>query len=185
METENIAAEEAVIEADITPKASEMPETEPPLPETGAKEAPEAEKAPEKAPAEAPEAADTPLPDAKCASAERVEELRRIEKLNEEYSNFKELFPDIKISELPDEVEKSVNTGVPLDAACALHKVRREAAEKKAAEVNESNRKLSAGAVRKSTSNYLTIEEISAMSQLEVRKNFDLVLESLQNLKNN
>lgn len=182
METESTAAEEAVIEIDLPEASADVPEDAEPLPGTGA-EASEAPETPEEAPAQ--NGGDTRQVDAKIDSARHIEELRRIEKLNEEYSSFKELFPDIKISELPDEVEKSVSTGVPLDAACALHKVRREAAEKKAAAVNESNRKLSAGAVKKSASNYLTIEEIRAMSPGEVKNNFNLILKSLENQNKN
>lgn len=127
----------------------------------------------------------SPEPSPKSAPVSLVDEFRRLERINEEYSSFRSLFPDMKLSELPDEVEKSISAGVPLDAACALHRVRREAAEKKASAVNESNKKLSSGAVRSSAINYLTIEEIGAMSQGEVRKNLGFILRSLEKQNKN
>ena len=100
---------------------------------------------------------------------------------NKEYSQFRELFPDMSISELPDEVLDSVKGGVPLTAACALYKLRRTVAAAKATAVNESNEKLSSGDVKKAPVNYLTIEEIREMSPGEVKNNYTLILESLKN----
>lgn len=182
METENITETGQVAE-DMT---ADFPAEPFPTEEETDTEAAEPAAAPSPD-AGAEEAAVTPSPEPspKSAPVSLVDEFRRLERINEEYLSFRSLFPDMKLSELPDEVEKSISAGVPLDAACALHRVRREAAEKKASAVNESNKKLSSGAVRSSAVNYLTIEEIGAMSQGEVRKNLGFILRSLEKQNKN
>ena len=182
METENITEAGQVAE-DMT---ADFPAE--PFPADTAADAEATEPAAAPAPdAGAEEASVTPSPEpsAKSDSGSIVDEFRRLERINEEYSSFRSLFPDMKLSELPDEVEKSISAGVPLDAACALHKLRREAAERLASNVNESNKKLSSGAVRSSSVNYLTIEEIGAMSRGEVRKNLGFIFKSLENQNKN
>ena len=164
--TETTAAEE--VTAEITPEPlpaeAEAPETPSPA---FADETTAVESAPD-------------LPEKSSAEA-LVDEFRRLEELNKEYSQFRELFPDMSISELPDEVLDSVKGGVPLTAACALYKLRRTVAAAKATAVNESNEKLSSGDVKKAPVNYLTIEEIREMSPGEVKNNYPLILESLKN----
>ena len=167
METEAITTETTAAEEVTSEITSEPLPAEAEAPETPSDETTDAESA-------------SDLPEKSSAEA-LVDEFRRLEELNKEYSQFRELFPDMSISELPDEVLDSVKGGVPLTAACALYKLRRTVAAAKATAVNESNEKLSSGDVKKAPVNYLTIEEIREMSPGEVKNNYPLILESLKN----
>lgn len=188
-EAENINAAEAIPDGEASepmPAEAEA-KTEAKTEAETKKEAPEPAEAlpPEVKAGEAPTAPPAPEPSPKSDPVGLVDEFRRLERISEEYSGFKALFPDMKISELPEEVEKSIGEGVPLDAACALYRLKREVAGKRAASVNESNRELSPGAVKKAPVNYLTIDEIGAMSRGEVRKNLGFILKSLENQNKN
>ena len=103
--TETTAAEEVTAEMTSEPLPSETEAPETPSP-AFADETTAVESAPD-------------LPEKSSAEA-LVDEFRRLEELNKEYSQFRELFPDMSISELPDEVLDSVKGGVPLTAAFAL-----------------------------------------------------------------
>lgn len=117
------------------------------------------------------------------AGEERLRELARREAIDREYAEFTELFPELSIAALPDEVSASVASGTPLAAACALYRLRREREAAKAAEVNAKNAELSPGEVRNAPSGYLTLEEMKFMSPNEIRRNYPLVIESLKHSK--
>lgn len=147
------------MENDETMTPAEMPETEVPA----EPENPETQK----------DISRDPLPDnfgLLCAQ----------ERAAAEYAEFTSLFPDMKLSELPDSVAESVRAGVPLTAACALYERRRAAELLEASKANEINSGLSF-AVRQDVSQegWLSPDEVRGMSPSEVRKNYRRILESM------
>ena len=107
----------------------------------------------------------------------QAEELKRI---GLEYAEFCDLYPDISTEELPDQVWENVRRGIPLSAAYALAERRRLRTEEKARLLNEKNRNRSCGAIENASSGYLSPDEVRAMSQAEVRANYQNILLSMQ-----
>ncbi len=107
------------------------------------------------------------------ASTDRV----RKELASEE---FRELFPDTRFEDLPDEVFESVQNGMPLSAAFALSERRRAQREARAAQVNKQNRTRSSGALGNAQTDLYSPDEVRARSRNEVRKNYDKILRSMQ-----
>ena len=111
----------------------------------------------------------------------RIGEFEQKEALDNEYDEFKRLFPGVSIKDLPDTVRESVNSGVPLAAAYALFEKRRAAELSDAETVNLRNSQTSSGSVKKFTSNdvYYSPREVREMSPDEVHKNFSEILKSM------
>lgn len=108
----------------------------------------------------------------------RAEAMR--EKTEREYEEFFELFPDVPVSSVPDEVWSRVREGTPLAAAFALAERRRFLQEQLAKESNARNRERSSGKVGGSASEFYSPEEVRAMSQGEVRSNFSKIINSMK-----
>ncbi len=105
---------------------------------------------------------------------------RAMQKIGLEYAEFCDLYPNKSPDDLPDEVWESVRNGIPLSAAFALAERRRTRTEEKARNLNLENRQRSAGALGRGTSGYLSADEVRAMSQAEVRANYQTILLSMQ-----
>ena len=152
-ETEEVA-EASVEECEIVPEITEETEFSDPEPEIS-------EEAPEK--------------------LSRIGEFEQKEALDNEYDEFKRLFPGVSIKDLPDTVRESVNYGVPLAAAYALFEKRRAVEFSDAETVNLRNSQTSSGSVKKFTSNdvYYSPKEVREMSPDEVHKNFSEILKSM------
>ncbi len=102
------------------------------------------------------------------------------ERADREYDEFKSLFPEMSVSDLPDSVRESVRAGIPLCAACALYERRRAAALAEAERANAENRERSF-ALHSDGGNgsYFTPDEVKEMSSAEVRKNYKRIIESM------
>ena len=112
--------------------------------------------------------------------SELTEKRSHLEKMDREYSEFSELYPDVRISSLPDSVWQSVNAGVPLAAAYALEARRAELAAKKAGIVNTENSQMSSGALNSDNyKDYFSPAEVKAMSPREVRANYTKIISSM------
>ena len=96
-----------------------------------------------------------------------------------EFAEFRELFPGVSVSSLPDAVWDDVRRGVPLSAAFALSERRREHVEKTAADFNRSNRDRSCGAAGGQTSGFLSAREVRAMTPAEVREHYNQIMLSM------
>ena len=96
-----------------------------------------------------------------------------------EYAEFRELYPDVPLSSLPDAVWEDVRHGIPLTAAFALSERRRIRTEEKAELANRTNRLASAGAVNGSATGFFSAREVRAMSPTEVRENYSQILLSM------
>ena len=111
----------------------------------------------------------------------RMVEFEQKEALDNEYDEFKRLFPGVSVKDLPETVRESVNSGVPLAAAYALFEKRRAAELADAENVNLRNSELSVGSVKKAASNeiYYSPREVREMSPDEVHENFSAILKSM------
>ena len=94
---------------------------------------------------------------------------------------FAEIFGASALAEIPESVWQSAAEGVPLAAAYALHE-RKLANQKEVADkVNKKNASMSAGAVKGITeSGFYSPAEVRAMSAKEVKKNYNLIIESMK-----
>ncbi|MBQ7347182.1 MAG: hypothetical protein IJW55_04435 [Clostridia bacterium] len=101
-------------------------------------------------------------------------------RLGKECEEFSALYPDASLSSLPDSVWDDVRRGIPLAAAYALAERRRARTEERAKESNLENGKRSAGAVGGAQDDYFSPAEVRAMSQSEVRANYQSIMRSMQ-----
>ena len=90
------------------------------------------------------------------------------------------LYPQTPLSSLPDNVWQDVKQGIPLAAAYALAERRRAYTEALASSTNEQNKKCSAGAISSTENEYFSPSEVRAMSQGEVRANYQKIMRSMQ-----
>ena len=102
-----------------------------------------------------------------------------MQRIGIEYAEFCDLYPNRSPEELPDEVWESVRKGVPLSAAYALAERRRIRTEEKARILNEENKRRSSGSVKGDASDYFSPSEVRAMTQAEVRANYQSILLSM------
>lgn len=107
----------------------------------------------------------------------RMEQDVRVER---EYAEFCELFPDLSIRELPDEVWQDVKSGTSLAAAYALAEKKRAVALGRAKVSNAQNRARSVGAVRNAQNDEFSPAEVRAMTSAEVRANLPKIMRSMQ-----
>lgn len=107
---------------------------------------------------------------------ERDEHLRR---MSAEYEEFYHLYPDASPEAIPDCVWNDVKKGIPLAAAYALTQQRKRRTEELAAASNLENARRSFGAVSGDVSDYFSPDEVRAMSQSEVRANYQSIMRSM------
>ena len=104
----------------------------------------------------------------------------RLEQLSMEFEEFNTLYPNTPLSSLEDGVWADVQRGIPLAAAYALEKRRREHTERAAELSNMQNASRSSGALSPTQSDYFSPAEVRAMSQSEVRANYQKIIQSMQ-----
>ncbi len=117
------------------------------------------------------------------ALRERDERLLRLERIDHDFNEFAQLYPNVAISQLSDEVWRSVEKGNSLAAAYALAERRQALLQKQAQQANESNRARSAGALHNAESLEYSPAEVRAMSAREVRENLPKIMRSMQKWK--
>lgn len=96
-----------------------------------------------------------------------------------ELEEFRDLWPDVSLSSLPDAVLRDMKNGVPLAAAYALNERRNERLAKVAAAANAANRARSSGSAEGECSGFLSPAEVRAMSPEQVRKQYRQILLSM------
>ena len=106
--------------------------------------------------------------------------LAQMEHIERQYAEFCELYPNVSIASLSEEVWKSVGDGTPLAAAFALAEHRKSLSLKMATDRNAENRARSAGAVKNAESVEFSPSEVRAMSSEEVRANLSKIMRSMQ-----
>lgn len=100
--------------------------------------------------------------------------------LNEEFT---ELFPDVKIADIPDEVfARAVNEDIPLVAAYTLYDRKVYMDNLKVEEFNKKNASNSPGKIKHdgASEGLFTLEQIKRMSPKEVDKYYDQIIKSLE-----
>ncbi len=93
---------------------------------------------------------------------------------------FRELYPEVSIAELPDAVWEDVERGIPLSAAYARCERRRIRLLEQAEKSNGENLRRSPGMPKAAPREYFTPDEVRAMSPLEVRENYQKIMFSMQ-----
>ena len=112
--------------------------------------------------------------------AMRDARIRQEERITREYAEFCDLYPQIAVSTLPQEIWRDVEGGTPLAAAYALAERKKAVSVAKANESNATNRARSAGAVKNAESIEFSPSEVRAMSSAEVRANLPKIMRSMQ-----
>lgn len=108
-------------------------------------------------------------------------ELERAKRLEAELSDFAEIFPEQNIRAIPDEVWQDVKKGNSLSAAFALYEKKRMNLEARADKINQLNAYRSSGQAGSNTAReYFSPDEVRAMSQSEVRANYQRIIESMK-----
>lgn len=105
---------------------------------------------------------------------------RMLERMGVECEEFRVLYPDVSLSTLTDGVWEDVHRGVPIAAAYALAERKRLLSEKAAQESNLQNAARSSGPLSSPPSDYYSPAEVRAMSQTEVRANYQKIMKSIQ-----
>ena len=99
----------------------------------------------------------------------------------EELADFRDLFPEVELSAIPESVWDSVKKGTPLIASYALYERRMEAERTRIARINAKNASRSAGIAGKNTaSEYFSPDEVRKMSRAEVHANYSKIKESMK-----
>lgn len=131
------------------------------------------------------------VPDDRARLSELREELTRLReelarkeavsfRLGRECAEFRDLYPDIPLSAIPDAVWDAVRDGIPLSAAFALSERRRERVAQAAKESNLRNGSRSSGELAQTSPGYFSRDEVLRMSRAEVRENYNNILLSMQ-----
>ena len=103
------------------------------------------------------------------------------EKYLAEFREFSEIFGKDTLDNVPPSVWERVEEGVPLAAAYALYEKKNAILVAKAEAVNKKNASMTAGAIKNAAvSGFFSPSEVKAMSAKEVKKNYDLIIESMK-----
>ena len=113
---------------------------------------------------------------------EELAETRRVhERMATEIGEFQALFPEANVSCLPESIWEQVRHGIPLAASYALYEKKCMMQKERAATVNLRNAQKTPGAAGVGTpSEYFSPDDVRAMSQSEVRSNYQKILESMK-----
>lgn len=114
-----------------------------------------------------------------------MENINETMKLDEE---FIELYPDVTIEDIPEEVfERAETDGIPLVATYALYHRKLFMAQRKIEEFNKKNSEKSPGKIKHDgvSEKLYTLDQIKRMAPVDVAKNYDQIMKSLENLNKN
>ncbi len=103
-----------------------------------------------------------------------------LSRIGAECEEFRTLYPDVPTETLPQGIWDAVLRGVPLAAAYALEERRQFHLAQQAEEINRSNNLRSTGAISGIEVDYFSPEEVRAMTQSEVRANYQKIVQSMQ-----
>ena len=117
----------------------------------------------------------------KAEITRRDEQERANARIISELNELEQYFPEVEISEIPEEVWNKVRCGASLSAAYALFRRKSELKKRKASDFNEKNRRMSAGSLlRGDGEKYFSPSEVKKMSPAQVKKNYDDIIESMR-----
>lgn len=113
--------------------------------------------------------------------AELEEKRAECERIFADLKEFALTFPKRTVASITEDVWERVREGVPLAAAYALIEKKREASEGYAQEINRRNAERSSGAISSAADGgYYSPEEVKKMTAYEVKKNYNLIIESMK-----
>lgn len=107
-------------------------------------------------------------------------QIEQRERVGRECEEFEQYFPDVPLRAVPDEVWGRVRTGVPLSAAYALYEARSRRESETAQREAERHAMMSVGIPDEAGRDYFSPAQVRAMSQREVRENYDRIFESMR-----
>lgn len=105
---------------------------------------------------------------------------RMLERMGLECEEFQTLYPNVSLSTLPDEVWEDIRKGVPIAAAYALAERKRHCLNEAAKRSNQQNAARTSGPLSSLPAEYYSPAEVRAMSQSEVRANYQKIMKSIQ-----
>ena len=94
-----------------------------------------------------------------------------------------ELYPDCDLSLVSEGFEKALAEGIPPAAAYALELRRLESNQKKIENANRRGREMSTGRVGRADDSLYSPDEVRAMTQSEVRENYQKIRLSMKSWK--
>ena len=120
--------------------------------------------------------------------SDELESLRREKTIREnltlELEEFHRLFPDAGLDDIPDEVWEKCPDGHGLCAWFALHLLKSENEKKSAEAKNEENKMSAVPEVKaEAEEGYFSPDDVLQMSEKEVEKNYEKILESMKKWK--
>lgn len=100
----------------------------------------------------------------------------------EDVALFHDLFPDVKADDIPQEVWDRVESGESLAAAFSLYRMQQQKEEERIAKVNRENEEKAPPKIRHDGKEftYFSPEAVKAMTQSEIKKNYDAILASME-----
>lgn len=111
----------------------------------------------------------------------REDEERASARINSELAEFEEYFPEVELSSIPDDVWEKVKGGASLSASYSLFKRKEELKNKRICDINEKNRKMSAGSVAGGDGEkFFSPAEVKKMTPAQVKTNYDRIVESMR-----
>lgn len=103
------------------------------------------------------------------------------EAIARQLAEFSELFPDISVRSIPDQVWDDVKQGNSLAAAYSVYERRITEAARRIESINAKNAQKSAGAVGKNMAQeFFSAEDVRRMSPSEVRANYAKIRRSME-----
>ena len=105
--------------------------------------------------------------------------------VKEDIKRLREVFPDIKQEDIPDEVWQSVEKGESLSGAYALHFVKQLKAKADIERINELNGKKAPPKIKHDGGDetFFSPEEVRSMTEAQVRKHYNAILASMDKWK--
>ena len=103
------------------------------------------------------------------------------EAIAKQLNEFSELFPDISVRTIPDQVWEDVKQGNSLAAAYSVYERRITEAARRIESINAKNAQKSAGAVGKNMAQeFFSADDVRKMSPSEVRANYAKIRRSME-----
>ena len=103
------------------------------------------------------------------------------EAIAKQLNEFSELFPDVAVRSIPDEVWEDVKSGNSLAASYSIYERRITEAARRIELINQKNAQRSAGAAGKNlTQEFFSADDVRKMSPSEVRANYAKIRRSME-----
>jgi uncharacterized small protein (DUF1192 family) len=105
----------------------------------------------------------------------------RQDRISEQLNEFSELFPEVSVRNIPDDVWEDVKRGNSLAAAYSIYERRITEAARRIERINAQNAERSAGVAGKNlTEEFFSADDVRKMSPSEVRANYAKIRRSME-----